>query len=505
MRLTTHRLISIVVASALVAACGGDDADGTVEPAPTEATADATEDQPDSSGGPDGSVDSTEPTESTDQTRPANDADDEASPFPVTIEHKYGETTIDAEPTRVVSVGFAEHDGILALGVTPIGVRDWYGEQPFATWPWAQDELGDAEPEVIAAAELNFEQIAAMQPDIILGIASGMSDSDYATLSAIAPTVAQPGEFPDYGTPWRDQLAITGRALGRTAEADVVLADIEQRFTDARADHPEFEGATTTVAFTFEDLPGAYSSNDIRSQLLTELGFVIPPEFDELAGDNFYFSVSQEELATLDADTIVWILGDESGYDAVRAMPLRPTLTAYAEGREIVADPLLSGAFSHASPLSLEYVLDELVPELALAVDGDPATVVPSAIALADDPAGTGAFDEDQQAAADAWATVFDSTIGFDAKAPFLEDADDLRETVDSYTTAGDAMGGIALEPTAVTIDADTAAVTYDVLFGGAPAYSALEGTLTRVDATWTVGRDEFCTFMASARNACPA
>ena len=47
-----------------------------------------------------------------------------------------------------MSVGFAEHEGLLALGVEPVGVRDWYGDQPYATWPWAQDELGDQQPEV---------------------------------------------------------------------------------------------------------------------------------------------------------------------------------------------------------------------------------------------------------------------------------------------------------------------------------------------------------------------
>src|SRR6188768_3975349 len=69
-----------------------------------------------------------------------------ASAFPVTIEHKFGSTTIESQPERVVSVGFAEHEGLLALGVEPVGVRDWYGDQPHATSPWAQDELGDQQP-----------------------------------------------------------------------------------------------------------------------------------------------------------------------------------------------------------------------------------------------------------------------------------------------------------------------------------------------------------------------
>jgi iron complex transport system substrate-binding protein len=261
------------------------------------------------------------------------------------------------------------------------------------------------------------------------------------------------------------------------------------------------------VAFAFDELPGAYASSDIRSQVLVELGFTIPAEFDELAGDAFFFNVSQEELPTLDADVLVWIVSSEAGYDAIRSMPLRPSLTSFAEGREVVADPLLTGAFSHSSPLSLEYVIDELVPELALALDGDPATVVPSSSLLADaEPTGTAADGgDDEQAAADAWSLVFDSTVGFDDKAAYLEDAEALRSTVESYTAGGGAMGGITLTPNRIEIEGDVATVTYDVLFGGNAAYTSLEGEISRVDGVWTVSRAEFCTFMASARNACPS
>ena len=150
----------------------------------------------------------------------------------MTIEHKYGETTIDAEPLRVVSIGYGEHDGLLAIGVVPVAVRDWYGDQPYGTWPWAQDELGDATPELIPGTELNFEQIAALRPDLILGIGSGMTDTDYATLSESAPTVAQPADYVDYGTPWDVALEIAGRATGHLAEAEQVIADTRQLFAD---------------------------------------------------------------------------------------------------------------------------------------------------------------------------------------------------------------------------------------------------------------------------------
>ena len=55
------------------------------------------------------------------------------------------------EPKRVVSVGVTEQDVLLQLGVVPVGVTEWYGEQPDATWPWAHDLLEGAHPEVLSS------------------------------------------------------------------------------------------------------------------------------------------------------------------------------------------------------------------------------------------------------------------------------------------------------------------------------------------------------------------
>src|SRR5688572_21669592 len=41
--------------------------------------------------------------------------------FPVTIEHKYGSTTINEFPERIVTVGLTDHDALIALGIVPVG------------------------------------------------------------------------------------------------------------------------------------------------------------------------------------------------------------------------------------------------------------------------------------------------------------------------------------------------------------------------------------------------
>ncbi|MFG1496845.1 ABC transporter substrate-binding protein [Saccharospirillum sp. HFRX-1] len=301
------------------------------------------------------------------------------SAFPVTLEHKYGSTTIDAEPLRVVSVGFSDQDDILALGVKPVAIREWYGEMPYATWPWAQDELGDAQPVVLGRGNLDYETIAELEPDLIIGISSGMSNRVYKRLSRIAPTLPQSGDYIDYGVPWDVRARTIGRALGKDDQAEALVSRLQARIDAVAENHPEFQGKEAAIAFYYNGDVGAYSSNDLRSQLMQSFGFDIPEVYDEIAGSSFYASFSEERLDLLDVDVLVWLSGS-SALEAVDGLSLRPMLTANREGREVFVGELLGGAFSFMSPLSMDYLLDELVPELELAVDGDPNTVVPSSV-----------------------------------------------------------------------------------------------------------------------------
>jgi|GEM_PF-166438 len=506
-----RRLTAVAAIGALVmASCGSDDAASPAESPAPELAQETAESAPEpASTATEGEV--AEP-DSESETEPAAEAD---AGFPVVIEHKFGETTIDAEPERVVSIGYNEHDFLLALGVVPVGLRDWYGDQPNSVWPWAQDELGDASPEVIAADALNFEQIAGLNPDLIVGVWSGMTDEDYTLLQAIAPTVAQPDTYEDYGTPWQEQTMILGRATGRLAEAEAVVESIDARFAAVRAAHPEWEGQTASVAFVTEDGPGAYASQDTRSRIMADLGFVIPEVNDSGGEGSFFLEMSAEDITPLDVDVLVWVVGGFEAFDGIlNQLPTRPALTAVQEGREVFAGEALTGAFSHGSPLSLEFALDNLIPEIEAAVDGDPSTPVPSAVevgaveATADAPGdggdeSQGGGDEAERASA-AWQSVFDSSVEFGDKSVHLAEADALAETVAAYTTAGEGFGGISLVPTDVTVDGSTAEITYDVNFGENPAYSDQTGTIELVDGVWTVSRDEFCSFMSSARVACP-
>lgn len=298
--------------------------------------------------------------------------------FPVTIPHKYGATTIAAAPQRIVTVGLTEQDALLALGIAPVGTTEWFGKHPGAIWPWAQDRLMGDLPEVVGdAAGVNMEQIAALKPDLILALYSGVTKEQYDLLTQIAPTVAQPAAYVDYGIPWQELTRTVGQAVGKAGEADALVADVEARFAEVRAAHPEFVGASAVVATPYQGI-WVYGPEDVRGRFLTTLGFALPEGLAAITGAEFGGNLSMERADLLNVDVIVWL--DAADAQGPLGGPVYASLPVHTEGREVFlssnGDPL-GGATSFVSVLSLPFLLDGLAPRLAAAIDGDPATEVP--------------------------------------------------------------------------------------------------------------------------------
>lgn len=112
--------------------------------------------------------------------------------------------------------------------------------------------------------------------------------------------------------------------------------------------------------------------------------------------------------------------------------------------------------------------------------------------------------DADVDAVVLTYQIVFSSETDYDEKAPYIDDPEGLEQTVADYQETGESMGGVELAPTSVTINGETADVTYDLLFGGTPTYPDLTGDAVLIDDTWKITRTMFCAMMASARVGCP-
>ena len=254
---------------------------------------------------------------------------------------------------------------------------------PRATGPWAADLWSaDAQPAVFEE-EINFEAVAALRPDLILAVNPGVEEDEYAALSKIAPVVTHPAAYKNFNTPWAEQVKTIGLAIGKSNEANALIAEHQAALDQVKADHPEFAGQSATIACFYGKDPCAYVSGDATNRFLEDIGFDHPDEVDEHAGTADYAEYSAENMDQLDFDTTVWLVGT-SGPDArsaIEALPLYKTMRLATEGRSVFIEEQaksLDNAISVSSPLSQRYLIEHFVPMLAAAVDGNPSTPIPA-------------------------------------------------------------------------------------------------------------------------------
>jgi iron complex transport system substrate-binding protein len=293
---------------------------------------------------------------------------------PVTIEHAFGETTVPADPQRVVTLGWGSTDAAIALGTIPVAIPfDSYAGDENGVLPWVSDALdkaGAETPTVLPESpdEPPYEAIAEADPDVILAVYSGITEEQYETLSQIAPTVAYPGEA--WSTPWRDVVTTVGKALGKSDAATELLDGIDAQLADAAAAHPEFKGKSIAAVWDTAGTFYVYKKADPRVEFLLDLGFVNAPAVDELAnGDaTFYYTLSYEQLDKLDSDVVLSYSDTQDEADAFLTAPQTSVIPAVAAGHvaQVVGTSYVS-AVSPPTALSLPWGLDELVDALASA------------------------------------------------------------------------------------------------------------------------------------------
>ncbi|MBW0105067.1 iron-siderophore ABC transporter substrate-binding protein [Pseudonocardia sp. KRD291] len=309
---------------------------------------------------------------------PSGSADPAGGAAARTIAHKFGSTEISGIPQRVVTVGLTDQDYLLALGTVPVGVRDWFGDQPGGLWPWAREKAGGAVPAVLPIETLNVEQIAALRPDLVVGPSSGLTRAEYDALSGIAPTVAQPAEFADYGAPWQKITEMVGAALGVPDRAAGLVRDIEARFAQVREANPGFAGRTGLLATVLED--GSYYAyaEGPAPGFLVDLGLTLPPATAGVftGPERAPVALSRERLSLLEADVLLVGLYGARAAGQIAADPVVQNLQVAREGRIVTMPELgeLNGALSFGSVLSLPVALELAPPRVAAALDGNPAT-----------------------------------------------------------------------------------------------------------------------------------
>jgi iron complex transport system substrate-binding protein len=282
----------------------------------------------------------------------------------VTITHLFGETVVKEPPKRVVSAGYTEQDDLLAVGVVPIAVTNWFGDQPFAVWPWAQPKLGGAQPVVLSLDNgIPVDQIAGLKPDLIVAVNAGLDADTYQKLAAIAPTIAQ-SDGDAFFEPWKEQATAVGQAVFQGDQMKSLIGAVDQKFADVSQKNPQWKGKKALL------MQGALWKGTVvatlagwRTDFLNQMGLVIADSIKPFGGDHRAIIPRDQIKAVLDsADVLIWTTESPDDQKAILADPEVAASQATTLNRHIFTTKDQAGAIAFASPLSYPLVADQLPP-----------------------------------------------------------------------------------------------------------------------------------------------
>lgn len=301
---------------------------------------------------------------------PSEDPLVEDPAFPVTITNRLGEVTIPERPARIVALGTNDVDTVLGLGLDLVG----YAVNPFTGGlaPWLSDHDPGEAVGLEIAAEVPYEAIAALEPDVILASPFAQIDEAYALLSDIAPVVADTdGVLTDT---WQARTRKVGQALGMAEEAEVLVADAEAAIQAVAVDHPGLEGLSYTMSWLREPgLIAVMAAQDVTSELFGQVGLQLTPTVLDLAASTAVgagtgaASIGMEELETLEADVVLIAFNTPEEQAAFEADPLLQAVPAVAEGRYLGITLPVVGGFRAPTVLAMSWLFEQIEPALAAA------------------------------------------------------------------------------------------------------------------------------------------
>lgn len=290
--------------------------------------------------------------------------------YPAVVATKFGDVTVEQQPQRIVALGWGDAETALALGAQPVGASDWlaFGAEANGVGPWAQG-LYTTPPQLIATQEPSYEAIGALEPDLILDVKGSGDAARHDRLAQIAPTIGVPAGGDSYLTNPTQQMEMISTALGKTAEGQALLAEVQAGFTEAAADHPRWKGRSVAAATRTSETWGAYIEGSDRVTFLENLGFVQSAKIADIetSGTGFSVNISSENLDQLDADLIV-AFPIFVPTTSITDDPLWRKVPAVADGHAVVIDGAVSSAYSLGTTLATRYAIEQLVPQIEKAL-----------------------------------------------------------------------------------------------------------------------------------------
>lgn len=275
---------------------------------------------------------------------------------------------------RVVALGWSDGAIALELGTKPVAIYDWlgFGEATKGVGEWDAAKFGDDTPELLSAqsqGDFNYQQIEELEPDLILNVRAADDSKVTDRLAKIAPVVSAPSGSGDFAVNWKTQTELIGKALGKGEAATELIAATDATSERLKNANPAFAGKTFVNAVKYGTAYGAYLAGDARFDVFAGLGFVQNPPVTQLQSSGFFAQVPVERVNDLNSQVAIFSTIGLPFADLENDARLN-SLSVVRDDRAIRLaedDPSVQ-ALSAGTPVSLNFALEKVTPQLTAAV-----------------------------------------------------------------------------------------------------------------------------------------
>lgn len=276
--------------------------------------------------------------------------------YPHTMAMENGDVTINKKPERVIALGASSTATLLDLEITPIATSiDPITVDTQSPWlPEMVKEISDGS--LRSNGELQYERIAELSPDLIVGSSSQFRDKDtFEKLNAIAPTVsANTGaKIPD----WDEQLLAVAESLNEIELAERLISETKSKFQEVGSHVANIsEVSYTFVGYTSSDDGFKYGNGSIF-----ELFGMTPSVNQDNGGQG---SISMENVSQLDSDMLfVWPYPDDRKEELENNTAFK-SLDVVKRGDVHFMSYAEAAAINDTDPMALDWLLDKLTPSI---------------------------------------------------------------------------------------------------------------------------------------------
>lgn len=278
----------------------------------------------------------------------------------IAVKHAQGETSVAANPAKLVTFDLAALDTLDALGVEVAGL-------PATNLPDYLGKYGaESYVKVGSLFEPDYEAVNALAPDLV--IVAARSSAALPELQKLAPTIDLTNDWTRFADSIKENSLILGEIFGKKAEVEALIATLDERIASAKAAASNAgtglviltSGAEVTAFGPGSRFGWLFDTLGIAPAAATAEGVEAAPHGDAVSFE-YILEANPDWLFVIDRDAAT---GQGGASAAILDNELVQQTTAWKNGHVVYLDPVRSYVVNGGLP-AFTYLVDQVATALA--------------------------------------------------------------------------------------------------------------------------------------------